>query len=49
MWYILMTICVFMLFFKNYRRFGGISFVFLVVCMLLWNWMQDAYYQFTPH
>ena len=48
-WYILFTICVLMLFFKNYRKLGGFALVFLVVCMFLWNWVQDAYYQFTPH
>ncbi|GAB4465328.1 MAG: hypothetical protein OHK0029_35920 [Armatimonadaceae bacterium] len=47
-WYILMTICVLMLFFRNYRRFGSLSFLFLLGSMFVWNYLQDMYKQFTP-
>lgn len=46
-WFILMTICVLMLFFQNYRRIGGIGLVSLFLMMLMWNWLQDVYKQFT--
>lgn len=46
-WYILMTICVLMLFFQNYRRVGGIGLVSLFIMMCLWNWLQAVYKQFT--
>lgn len=48
MWFILMTICAFMLFFRNYRRIGGIGLFSLFLMMHMWNWLQIMYKQFTP-
>lgn|GEM_PF-4162773 len=47
-WYYILTVCVLMLFFRNYRRMGGIAFIFFLCAMLIWNWLQELYRQFTP-
>lgn len=47
-WFIGMTMCVLMLFFKNYRRIGGIGLVSLICAMFMWDWLNEAYKQYTP-
>jgi hypothetical protein len=48
-WAMVLTFCAVLCLVRVTRRLGAMSFVGIFAAAAVYHFLQDAYYQFTPH